>query len=208
MISLNNAPIHKYSPLALFVGAAVAATTAIVVLFAHPIGGAEPLQSAADYVFTALLIPFALALLAVLGALRLEQAGHDGRLGLSGLAVTAFGLAGLVVSGLITLVTADPHSTGPIYPISMLVSIIGLVLYALGSARARVLPPWIIPAITAAWILGGPLTEGAGSAGPPFAFNGSTFILAGTYSLAALALARRERPLLQLNRSHPHDRSL
>ncbi|WP_176921351.1 hypothetical protein [Pseudonocardia oroxyli] len=145
-----------------------------------------------DVVFTALLVPFALALLAVVLALRAAQAGRDGAAGRIGAWTTAVGVAGFVVCAVATVATGDPASTGPLYPLAMIVTLAGLVLAAVGSARAKVLSWWVVPLITLGWIFGGPVAESSGGPngeGSPFGFPGASFILAAVYVVAAARYA-------------------
>ena len=78
-----------------------------------------------------------------------------------------------------TLVSASTDTAGPLYPIAMLVSLAGIVLFAVASYRAAVLPRWTVPAITIAWIVGGPTGEGV-------IFRGAALILTAVF-LAVLA---------------------
>lgn len=168
---------------ALYTMAVVAAGTAIFDVVAHPRGGTEHLESAADYVFTALLLPFALAALAMLAALLAAQEGRDGRLGRAGFIVAAIGLVAFVPVGVLTLVTADATAAGPAYPLAMLASLVGLVLMSIASVRAKGLPRWILPAVTFGWIFGGPVAEG----GTP-GFRGAALILAAVCVAVAVTL--------------------
>ncbi len=163
--------------------AVVAAGTAIFDVAARPRGGTEALVSVADYVFTALLIPFVLAPLAALTALRSAQQGQDGRLGTVGFVVTAIGLAAFLPCGILTLATGDATSGGPLYPLAMLSSLVGLVLMSVAWVRAKALPRWMLPTVTLGWIFGGPVAEG----GTP-GFRGAALILAAICVVVAVAL--------------------
>ena len=176
------------APLALLGSAAVFAAAALVDLVGHPAGGTRALQSTADYVFTALLIPIGLSLLAVLVCLRALGEGHGGRIAVVGFRIAVVGLMAFALDGVVTLATGSPDSAGPLYPLAMLATIAGLVCFAVGADRARVLPRWAMPALTAAWVFGGPVAEGASG---PLAFRGAAFIFAAVSTAVAVALARR-----------------
>ncbi|NJC74180.1 hypothetical protein HC031_31365 [Planosporangium thailandense] len=184
MVAVAAAPrTLAHAKAALLTMAVVAAGTAIFDVVAHPHGGTEHLGSTADYVFTALLLPFVLAALAVLAALHAAQAGRDGRLGRAGFIVAAVGLVAFVPVGVLTLVTADATSGGPVYPLAMLASLVGLVMMAIAWVRAKSLPRWILPAVTFGWIFGGPVAEG----GTP-GFRGAALILAAVCAAVAVTL--------------------
>lgn len=187
-------PAYRRPMVALLVGAAVAATTALFVLIARPLGGLAPFQSWVDAVFTALLVPFALSMLGVLVVLHSAQDGRDGRLGIAGVWTAAVGLAGFVVCGVLTLITEDPHSGGALYPLSMIVSLVGMLLFAVGSDRARVLPRLLVPVLVVGWTFGGPVAESSGGPeGSPIGFPGASLILAAVYVLLAMTLARHTK---------------
>jgi hypothetical protein len=150
----------------------VAAGTAIFDVVAHPHGGTAKLESTSDYVFTALLLPFVLVPLVALAALRSAQDGRDGRLGRAGFIVAAVGLVAFLPAGVLTLVTGDATSGGPLYPLAMLASLVGLVMMSIAWVGAKSLPRWM-PAMTFGWIFGGPVAEG----GTP-GFRGAALILA------------------------------
>lgn len=180
--------------LALIVSAVAFVVTALVVLVGHPVGGTARLHSTADYLFTAMLVPVALSVLGVGRALHAAQAGRDGRSGRVGLRILATGEVAFVVAAVVTLVTADPDSTGPLYPLAMLATIVGLVCMAVGAARGRVLPAWVLPALTLGWIFGGPIAAGGSAGGSaPIGFRGATLVFAAIAVGSAIGLARGHR---------------
>lgn len=168
--------------------------TGLVDVIGHPVGGTKDLHSVADYLFTALLIPIALCLLGALAGLRRGQGGRDGRVGLVGFRVAGAGLAAFVVCGVLTLATANPDSAGPLYPLAMLATIVGLICMSVGANRARVLPRWVMPALTVAWVFFGPIAAGgSGGGSSPVAWRGSEFVFAALGTVVAALLAGRSR---------------
>lgn len=169
---------------ALLTAAAVFAATAVFDVVAGPAGGVHKLHSLSDYVFTGLLIPFALSQLAALVAIRRRASGADGRLGRSGMIASGLALVGLAVDGAVTLLSGDPMTLGPLYPIAMLGSLVGLGLLTAGVSRAGVIPRWAPYAMTAAWLIGGPVGEG----GSPIGFRGAALLLASVSAVVAMTL--------------------
>jgi hypothetical protein len=163
----------------LLTAAAVAAATALVDLLAPPSSGSH-LSTAADYTFTALLLPFALATLAAITMLHRMQDGKDGRAGKAGYITAAVALAAFIPCGIDSLATGNTQALGPVYILAVLGSLAGLILFAIGSLRARVLPRWAGPLLPLAWLLGGP--------GATVAVRGATLILAAAYTVIALTL--------------------
>lgn len=165
----------------LLVAAIVYAATAIFDIAARP-ASQHALHSWREYVLSALLVPFALAMLAALVELHALQRGACDPLGRTGIRTAAVGLALFIVDAGITLVSGNTDTAGPLYPIAMLVSLIGIVLFAVAAFRAAVLPRWTMPAIAIAWIIGGPTGEGV-------IFRGAALILAVVF-LAVIAACR------------------
>lgn len=187
----STVPVGTTSPMkpsmtrvALWASAAVAVSTALVDLMGHPAGGEHELVTSADYAFTALLIPFALVPLAAVAAMHALHGRRGGRPGRVGLWLTAVGMIGFVAAAVATLISADPHSSGPIYPLAMLATIVGLGTFAVGADRARMLPRWAIPVFAAGWILGGPVAP----------FHGGYVLFAAACIAVAVGLGRRGTP--------------
>ena len=162
----------------LLTAAAVAAACALVDLLAPPSSGSH-LSTAADYAFTALLSPFVLATLAAITMLHRMQDGKDGQLG-GWLIAASVALAAFIPCGIDSLATANAQALGPVYILAILGSLAGLILFAIGSFRARVLPRWAGPLLPLAWLLGGPVATDA--------FRGATLILAAAFTVIALTL--------------------
>ena len=94
--------------------AAVAAACALVDLLAPPSSGSH-LSTGADYAFTALLIPFVLAMLAVIRMLHRMQDGMDGRLGKAGYIAASVALAAFIPCAIDSLATGNAQALGPVY---------------------------------------------------------------------------------------------
>lgn len=169
--------------------AVVAAGTGVFDLVARPHAGTEALGPARDYVFVTLLAPFAAAMAAVLVALHRLTGGRDGRSGRTGLVVSVAGMLGFVSAAVLTLVTADASSGGPLYPLSMLATLVGMVLMSIGWVASKTAPRWVLPVLTAGWLFGGPIAEGTGPG--PLAFRGAALILALICATVAMTLPRR-----------------
>lgn len=168
--------------------AVVAAVTGVFDLVARPRAGTEGLVAARDYGFTFLLIPFAGAMVAVLFALHRMTGGRDGRSGQVGLVVSGVGMLGFVVAAVLTLATADASSGGPLYPLAMLATLVGMVLMSIGWVASRTSPRWVLPLLAVAWLFGGPVGEGTGG---PLSFRGAALILAVMCATVAVVLPRR-----------------
>jgi hypothetical protein len=163
----------------LLTAAAVAAACALTDLLAPPSSGSH-LITAADYTFTALLFPFVLATIAVITMLHRLQHGHDGRTGKAGYIAACVALAAFIPCGIDSLATGNAQALGPVYILAILGSFAGLILFAIGSFRARVLPRWVGPLLPLAWLLGGPVATAT--------VRGATLILAAAYTAIALKL--------------------
>lgn len=177
---------------ALLASAAFFVATALVVLIGHPVGGTARLHSVADYLFTAMLLPIAVCVAAAAWAMHVSQAGLDARAGRVGVWFLIAGEFALFVDGVATLVSANPNVAGPLYPLAMLATLVGFVSMAVGAEHARVLPRWVLPALIAAWIFGGPFAVGGSSGGSaPWGFRGAGFVFAAVAVLVAVTLSRR-----------------
>ncbi len=167
----------------LLTAAAVAAASALVDLLAPPSSGSH-LSTAADYAFTALLVPFALAMIAVIVVLHRMQDGKDGLAGKVGYIVASVALAAFIPCAVDSLATGNSQALGPVYILAILGSLAGLILFAIGSFRAWVLPRWAGPLLPVAWLLGGPLATAS--------FRGATLILAAAFTVIGLTLPSPE----------------
>lgn len=169
----------------LYVGAVFAMTLAAIVLFVPISTDDGAFHYVGDYFVTANGIPVVLAPAFLLPALRTLQHRRDGRLGLAGIVAMAAGavvLTGMFVYGLIA---ATGGSLGPTYVIASVVTIVGVILFAIGSWGAGLLPRWLLVAWPVAWIVGGLL---------PILAPGP-FLLAAVYVVMAVLLPRRSAAL-------------
>ena len=167
----------------LLTAAAVAAACALVDLLAPPSSGSH-LSTTADYAFTALLIPFVLATIAATTMLHRMQDSKDGQLGKAGYITASVALAAFIPCAIDSLATGNAQALGPVYILAILGSAAGLILFAIGSFRGRVLPRWAGPLLPLAWLLGGPVATAA--------FRGATLILAAAFTVIALTLPGSE----------------
>jgi hypothetical protein len=167
----------------LLTAAAVAAACALVDLLAPPSSGSH-LSTAADYSFTALLIPFVLATLAAITMLHRMQDGKDGRTGMAGYITASIALAAFIPCAIDSLATGNAQALGPLYILAILGSVAGLILFAIGSFRGRGLPRWACPLLPLAWLLGGPVGAAA--------LRGATLILAAAFTVISLTLPDSE----------------
>jgi hypothetical protein len=173
----------------LMTGAASAAALALLDLFTS-VPQHDRLIDLADYAFTADGFPLVLGMLASVAAIHSLHGGRDGRLGSVALVLTTVGMLGFLPPLVVSLVSGDAESLGPVYLLSMLASLIGLVLFAVGLLRAGVLPWWAGPSMAVGWVVGGPVGEDG-----PLGFRGSALLLAAACLAVAFAVSRR-RPAL------------
>ncbi|MEV4299741.1 hypothetical protein [Microbispora rosea] len=106
------------------------------------------------------------------------------------LVLTTVGMLGVLPPLAVSLVSGDTEALGLVYLLSMLASLIGLVLFAVGLLRAGVLPWWAGPSPAAGWVVGGPVGEGG-----PLGFGGSALLLAAASLAVAFAVSRRRSAL-------------
>ncbi|WP_248960000.1 hypothetical protein [Sphaerisporangium perillae] len=139
-----------------------------------------------DYVFTADGFPFVLGPLLAITGIHSIQRPRDGLAGRIGFAVTAVGLIGFLPPLVASLVTKQAEALGPVYFLSMLTSLIGVIVFAVGTVRARVLPWWAGPALAVTWLVGGPVGEGG-----PMGLKGSALLLAAVLLTIAIILPGR-----------------
>ena len=165
----------------LYVGAASAVATATIVLFVPTTSDDGSFHHIGDYVLTAIGIPVVLAPALLLPALRTLQDKRDGRLGLAG--TVAMGIGAAVLTGMFVygLIAATGSSLGPTYVLAAAVTIVGVILFAIGSWRAGLLPRWLLVAWPVAWVVGSLLPI----LGP------GPLLLAAVYVVMAVLLPRR-----------------
>jgi hypothetical protein len=166
--------------ISLYVGAGAALGLAAMVLV--PTSADDgPFHHVGDYALTALGIPFLLAPATLLPALRTLQRRRDGWLGRAGIVAMSAGALVLVGMFVYGLIAATGSSLGPTYVIASVVAIVGVILFAAGSWRARLLPRWLLVAWPVSFTVGGTLPIL-----PP-----SVLVLAAVYIAIAVVLPRR-----------------
>ncbi|HEX7353746.1 MAG TPA: hypothetical protein VF288_02815 [Mycobacteriales bacterium] len=166
---------------ALALGTAAAVLLAGINLFVATSTDDGKFHHAGDYWLTADGIPYMLALLALLPALRVLQGRRDGRLGTAGITVASIGAVVLLAMFVYGLAAATNGSFGPTYVLASLATLIGVVLYAAGSWHARVLPRWLLVLWVVGWAVGSVLPV----PGP------APLLLAAAYIVMAFVLPRR-----------------
>ncbi|GAB3146089.1 hypothetical protein [Microbispora hainanensis] len=180
---------YRSAQAGLVTSAAAAAALALLDLFTS-VPQHDRLADAADYAFTADGFPLVLGMLAAVAAVHSLHGGRDGRLGSVALILTTVGMVGFLPPLAVSLVSGDAESLGPVYLLSMLVSLIGLVVFAAGLLRARVLRWWAGPSLAIGWVVGGPVGEDG-----PLGFRGSALLLAAACLAVAFAVSRRRSAL-------------
>jgi hypothetical protein len=173
----------------LMTGAASAAALALLDLFTS-VPQHDRLIDFADYAFTADGFPFVLGMLVSVAAIHSLHGGRDGKLGSVALVLTTVGMLGFLPPLAVSLVSGDAESLGPVYLLSMLVSLIGLVLFAVALVLGRVLPWWAGPSLAVGWVVGGPVGEGG-----PLGFRGSALLLAAACLAVGFAVSRHRSAL-------------
>jgi hypothetical protein len=186
----DQSALRRSANLALLIAAGTFTAIAVFDLIAHP-ATQGALRTYKEYILTATLIPAPFVVLWVLAALSGLHGSRETRLGRTGLRIATAGLVGLVVDGVVTLAGGSTDTGGPLYPIAMLASLIGIVLLATGWYRAELLPRWIGPALALGWLLG---------ATPILESGGAFLILAPAFLAIALGLRRQTtgRPATQV----------
>lgn len=166
---------------ALYVGAAAAVALVAIGALLQTSSDDGAFHYAGDYLLTADGIPYVLALLTLLPALRSLQQRRDGRLGAAGTIVASVGLVVLLAMFVWGLIAASGASWGPTYVLASLATIIGVALFAAASWRAGLLPRWLLVCWPIAWAIGSML--------PIWAFG--PLVLAAVYVVMAVTLQRR-----------------
>jgi hypothetical protein len=164
---------------ALALGILSCAVYACILMFVPTTNG-QTFTTAGDYWLTAVGIPMVAALLAATAGIHRLQGGRDGRFGLTGLIITTVAVTAFATIFILGLITGTDHAPGPMYPLAVITSLAGLVIFTIGMIRARLLPPWAGPALATGWLAGGPI---------PF-FAAAPLLLAAVYATLAILLRR------------------
>lgn len=175
------ATLRRHPTAALLTAAGIFTAIAVFDLVAHP-ADQGALRTYKEYVLTATILPGVAAVLWVLSALQELHSGHDSRASRVGLRIAVIGLLGLAVDSILTLASGSTDTVGPLYPVAMLASLIGIVLMAIQWYRAGVLPRWAGPTLAVGWFLGATPILGSG---------GAFLILAAAFLAIAVGLHRQ-----------------
>ncbi len=108
----------------------------------------------ADYWYTGVGLPITLAGVGIALAVHKLQHGADGRLGTVGVWINTLALTELFAQLLASVLTSAEVRWGPAYPVSVLLSFIGVALLAAGSWRTGLLPKWMLGLWPLIWVLG------------------------------------------------------
>lgn len=176
----SRAPLRR-AQAALILGIAAAVSLVAILYFVTTSSGDGKYKHAGDYVVTGNGIPFIVALLVLLPALRTLQQCRDGRLGRAGIALAGLGSVVLLAIFVYGLAAGTESSFGPGYILASLATILGVALFAAGSWRAGLLPRWLLPVWVVAWTIGSML---------PILRPGP-LLLAAVYLAMAVLLPRR-----------------
>lgn len=108
----------------------------------------------ADYWYTGVGVPIALAGIGLTLGVHKLQRGADGRLGTIGLLVNVVALTELSVQLLSSVIAGAELRWGPMYIVCSFLTFLGVALLAAGSWRTGLLPKWMLGAWPVLWILG------------------------------------------------------
>lgn len=127
---------------------------AYVGTFLTTISGGGDFRYTADYWYTGVGMPSALAGIGLAFAVHRLQHGADGRLGAVGVWLNAAALSVLFVQLGVSVLVGSEVRWGPSYPVCTLLTFVGVALLAAGSWRTGVLPRWMLGAWPVIWVLG------------------------------------------------------
>ena len=127
---------------------------AYVGTFLTTISGGGDFQYTADYWYTGVGMPIALAGIGLAVAVHRLQHGTDGRLGVIGVWANVVALAVLFVLLGAAVLAGSEIRWGPAYPVCTLLTFVGVALLAAGSWRTGVLPRWVLGLWPVIWVLG------------------------------------------------------
>jgi hypothetical protein len=108
----------------------------------------------ADYWYTAVGLPIAVAGIGHAFGVHKLQHGADGRLGTIGVWVNTLALVELFVQLLASVVAGAELRWGPMYVLCSFLTFLGVALLAAGSWRVGLLPKWVLGLWPVLWILG------------------------------------------------------
>ena len=179
VISARQAPAARLAFAGLTLGILSCALLTYILMFVRTSNG-PTYTTTGDYWLTASGIPFVVALFLATAGIHDLHRGRDGLPGRVGVILTGAAMAGFLVAFIAGLITRQTQALGPIYPICVVASVAGLVIFTIGMIRARLLPWWTGPALVAGWLVGGPLD----------AFAAAPLLLAAVYAMIAILLRK------------------
>lgn len=179
-MSKDLSTLRRRAPLALLITAGIFTAVAVFDLITHP-ASQGALRTYKEYVLTATIFPAVAAVMWVLISLHGVHRDRDERLGRIGLRIATAGLLALVVDSIVTIASASTDTAGPLYPIAMLASVIGIALLAIHWYRAGILARWIGPTLALGWFLGA----------TPILGSGGFLIVGAAFVAVAVGLGRR-----------------
>jgi hypothetical protein len=134
----------------------------------------------ADYWFTGIGIPTAIAGIVLLFAVHALQGRRDGRLGSAGLVINSLALLVLAAQLADSVALGEEVRWGPSYPVATAATFIGVALFAAGSWRVGLLPRWMLAIWPVVWVIGSFAAQGP-----------MPLLLAAFYIAMAIVLTRR-----------------
>ena len=177
-------PARQHPTAALLTAAALFFAIAVFDLVAHPTQQGA-LHTYKEYVLTATILPAVGAMMWVLSALHMRLGTHNGRLDRIALRTATIGLMGLAVDSVLTLTSGSTETVGPLYPLAMLTTVIGITGLAIAWYRGGALPRWAGPTLALGWFLGATPVLGSG---------GAFLILAAAVLAIAVGLRHQTAP--------------
>ena len=108
----------------------------------------------ADYWYTASGLPITIGGIGWTLSVHRLQHGADGLLGKVGVWANTAALTELFVQLLVSVLVGAELRWGPAYPVSVLVSFVGVSLLVAGSWRTGLLPRWMLGVWPLVWVLG------------------------------------------------------
>lgn len=139
---------------AIGLGIASSIVYAAVGVFTTTTSGGGAFQHTADYWYTGVGIPIALAGITLLAAVHVLQRGRDRGLGVAGVVVNTLALAVLAVQLLASVVTGVEQQWGPSYVLATAATFVGHALFSAGSWKVGLLPKWMLGVWPVVWVIG------------------------------------------------------
>jgi hypothetical protein len=174
--------LWRTAEIALYVGIATAVLLTTVWFASPQSSEGGTYHELADYVFTGNGVPFGLAPLVLLWALLKLHGERAGRKAKIGVVIASVSLVALIVVLAASVAAGHEIEGGPTYILGTLGSIIGIWLFCVDAARARLLPRGALFFWAFSWTVGGML-------GP----KGSQLLLAAAYTVLLVHVHRRAR---------------